>query len=261
VQAQIEGTGGGAQGTLTARIYGPTMGILNAMSRAGIVTPGAAQGRATVLLAAGNDGETLSTAYEGVLMSAVPVFTEADNFLNVYGLSGAVAALRPVGASSYIGATPVAQIMQDLADEAGFAFENSGVATVLSNPYFPGTTLAKIQSCARAAGIFYAIENNVLAIWPGDGWRKTTNQAVISPGAGLVGYPSFDLQSLTIRTLFRPNTRLGETFTLAGSQVDVANGDWGIWGYSHTLDAQTPNGAWFTDIIGSKAYVNQGSAP
>ncbi|WP_079415268.1 baseplate hub protein [Thiomonas intermedia] len=255
VQAHIEGTGGGAQGSLTARIYGPTLSIINAMARVGIVTPGAVQGRSTVLVAAGNDGEALSTAYQGVLMSAVPVFDGTDNYLDVYGLSAAVAAIRPVGASSFVGPTQVASIMADFAKEGGFAFENNGVQVVLDNPYFPGTTWSKIQACARAAGIAATVENGVLAIWPENRWRNSPSPPVISPKTGMVGYPSFQGQFLTLRSLYLPDIQLGKQFEVADSVVGIANGPWTAWGYSHTLESQTPNGAWFTDIIGSKAPI------
>ncbi|WHZ12961.1 MAG: hypothetical protein OJF60_003402 [Burkholderiaceae bacterium] len=170
--------------------------------------------------------------------------------LSAHGMQGAAAALKPVAASSYIGPTQVSAVMSDFAKEAGYAFENNNVQVTLMNPYFPGTTLSKIKSCARAAGIFYSIDNGVLAIWPVNGSRQQDQIPVISPQSGMLGYPTYSSQGVTVRTLLSAQYGLGKRFTIADSILTPANGTWNTLSVEHSMESQTPNGAWFSDILG-----------
>lgn len=254
VQAYINQWGGDTQGTAQARIYGLPIDTLNRLTSVGPLAPSVRAG-STVQIAAGIDGQALSTVFLGTIYGpnggAWAEMQEAPNTaLVVEGAAAAVAALQPVGASSYSGATQVSSIMSDLAKEGGFAFENNGVQVVLDNPYFPGSTLTKIQACARAAGIYYDIHAGVLAIWPGNGSRVQSDAHIITPWNGLVGYPTYSQQGIQIRTLFDPRFALGKQFTIQKSLMTPANRTWNTYSVSHSLESQTPNGAWFTDVMG-----------
>ena len=48
--------------------------------------------------------------------------------------------------------------MADLAKIMGLAFENNGVDARLSKPYFDGTALTQVRTCAQAAGITTRLE-------------------------------------------------------------------------------------------------------
>lgn len=249
VQAYISEMGGEAQGMAQVRIYGLPVDTLNRLTMTG---PIANQMRAqnTILIAAGDDESALSTIYKGYMTDSWAEMQEAPNAaLVIMGATGAVTAVKPVNASSYIGPTQASNIMSDLAAEAGFGFENHGVQVTLESPYFPGSTLAKIQACARAAGIYYTIRQGVLVIWPVGG-STSSDQIIISPKTNMVGYPTFSQQGVAVRCLLNPSVQFDKKFTIADSILTPANRSWNVWSIEHTLESQTPNGAWFTDIAG-----------
>ncbi|MEX3614582.1 MAG: hypothetical protein VB141_12715 [Burkholderia gladioli] len=166
--------------------------------------------------------------------------------LNVVAQAGAIDAVKPVGALSYTGVADTADIMATLAKSMGYTFENNGVSVKLSNPYFPGTALDQVKSCARAANIYYTIDRGVLAIWP-----KTQHRAVgpveISAATGMIGYPAFSGQGVILRTEFNPNVQLGGRVNVK-SELSVANGMWVILSIVHELESETPDGKWLTQI-------------
>lgn len=250
VQAYIEAVGGDAQGTAQVRIYGLPVDTLNRLTMTGPIANQMRAGNA-ILIAAGDDGQALSTIYQGYITESWSEMQEAPNAaLVVMAGTAAVAAVKPVNASSYIGPTQVSSIMADLAAEAGFGFQDNGVQVTLDNPYFPGTTLSKIQSCARAAGIYYTIDQGVLIIWPMGSSAQQDGTIILSPSTGLVGYPTFGQHGVTARCLLNPALQYGKQFTIEGSIMTPANRTWHAWSVQHTAESQTPNGAWFTDVIG-----------
>ncbi|WP_230679038.1 hypothetical protein, partial [Streptococcus pneumoniae] len=85
---------------------------------------------------------------------------------NIIALSAGLAAVKPIEPSSYEGDADVAGIMGDLAKKMGFVLENNGVSVTLNNPYFAGTALEQVKSCAHAANIYYTADRGKLAIWP-----------------------------------------------------------------------------------------------
>ncbi|OYV51347.1 MAG: hypothetical protein B7X10_00795, partial [Burkholderiales bacterium 21-58-4] len=205
----------------------------------------------TILIAAGDDGNALSTLYKGYMTDSWSEMREAPNTaLVVMAATGAVTAVRPVNASSYIGPTQVSGVMADLAAEAGFGFENNGVQVTLDSPYLPGTTLAKIQACARAAGIYYTIRQGVLVIWPVGATASQDVPIIISPATGLVGYPTFSQSGVSVRCLLNPSIQFGKKFTISGSILTPANRDWNPYSIEHNIESQAPNGDWFTDVTG-----------
>lgn len=250
VRAEINAQGGDAQNSASVQIFGLPADTLNRLTTIG---PVATQIRAQnkILVAAGDDGGALETYFNGCIVQAWAQMQDAPNTcLVVQGQIAADISLKPVAASSYVGAAQVSNIMADFAKEAGLAFEDNGVQVVLRNPYFPGTTLSKIQSCARAARIFHSIQDGVLAIWPLGGSRQQDAIPVISPQTGMLGYPIYSQQGVTVRTLLSSKLRQGDKFTVEGSILTPANGTWTVWTVHHTMESQTPNGAWFTDVLG-----------
>mgnify|MGYP007113767047 FL=1 len=169
-------------------------------------------------------------------------------YLNIIALAGLFEIVKPVPPRSYNGPVDVALIMADLAKQIGAAFENNGVSVQLSNSYLPGTAWMQIQAAAIAAKINVVFERGVLAIWPKDGARAG-GIPVISPETGLVGYPSFSSNGLELTSVFNPNV-------VQGGQVDIrssllgANGRWNVNNVVHAIDAEVPNGNWFTHIQG-----------
>lgn len=251
VQAQIEFQSNGMMGQAAVKVFGLPINTLNRLTMIG---PEAMKvlAQSSVEIVA-HDTHGAHMPYQGTIWQAWANMREAPNTaLEVVSLRGMVANLKPVPASSYVGSVQVADIMADFAKEAGWTFENNGVDVTLSNPYFPGTTLAKIRKCADAAGVNFAVLNGLtLAIWPGYGSRTSQPPIIVSPQSGLVGYPSFSQNMVNARCLFNPAIEMGARVTIQGSQLTAANRTWTVNYATHTLESQTPNGAWFTDFVGA----------
>ncbi len=246
VIANIAAHGGDAQGQLSMRVFGLPPDMINQLTAVG---PIATQIRRqnTVLVAAGDDGGALTTVYEGVIDAAFGDYQNAPEVsLNLTAMSALGAAITPVAATSWKGATPVDQIMSTLAASAQFGYENNGVDAVLTNAYFPGTALSQIKACAAAANIRYSTDNGILAIWPKNGQREG-DIPTISVDTGMVGYPAFSSNGVTVVSLFIPTVRQGGQVTIESS-LTVANGTWRVASVVHSLESERPGGSWFTQL-------------
>jgi hypothetical protein len=162
-------------------------------------------------------------------------------------LGAQIAAVKPVGASSYRGPTDAALVMSDLAKTIGLAFENNGVSVILSNPYFSGTAWEQVKECGQAAGINYSIDKGALAIWPKSSIRKLSGPVKISPETGMVGYPTFSSIGINVVSIFNPDVTVGCAIEIS-SEIVPARGLWSVYAVSHHLESETPNGQWFTTI-------------
>lgn len=252
VHAGIQVFGGEAMPQLQLRIFGQPLERMNQLTTIGPINS-AIMFNNSVLVAAGDDS-SMQTVYSGTIWEAWAEFQGVPEVpLNIVGLGGLAASLKPVGALSYTGSADVATIMQTLAETMGLAFENNGVSVQLSNPYFPGTALAQVRACARAADIYYAIDRGTLAIWPKNGARQG-DAVLISPETGMVGYPSFASNGLTLTTLFNPAIKPGGVVQV-DSSLQVARGQWTVLQVQHSLQSETPNGQWFTQILAVPNYV------
>lgn len=249
IVAQIVTIGGGEQPTANLQIYGLPLATINKLTTIG-ATMTAIRIKNSISISAGDAGSALSTIYEGVIDQAWGDFQSApDVCLNVSAMAALDAAMKPIGANSFPGTADVATIMEILAKKgAGYGFENHGVKVTLSNPYFPGTALEQIKSCARAANINWVVINRTLIIWPKDGAVSDPVQ-VISPETGMVGYPAFCSNGIAVTTTFRPQTRPGSQIDVRSS-LPVASGMWNVYAFQHSLESERPGGAWFTHING-----------
>lgn len=252
VKADMDQFIGNTSATADVQIFGLPLDTLNRCTNIGGVV-GQVRDQNKILISAGADGEALTTFFLGNIYWSWAQMQDAPNAcLVVHAQYGIDVALTPVGASSYVGDVQVANVMADFAKEAGWGFTNNGVNVVLRNPYFPGTTISKIRACAKAARIFYAMDHDTLAIWPDGSSRKQDSVPVISPQSGLVGYPVYSSQGVIIRCIARTDIKVGDKFTVSGSALTPANQTWVAHVVKHSIENQTPNGAWFTDITGSR---------
>lgn len=245
MQAEILKPTGDTMGVMQLRVFGIEQSMMNRLTVIGLINQ--VKPKNTVLLAAG-DENGMTTVFEGVIWEASADYNAApDVALNIMATVGLDLSIKPAEASSYKGAANVASIMADLAKEAGLTLEDSGVDGVLSNPYFSGTTLAKIRSCAKAANINYHIDGGVLSIWPRGAARTIGGTPLIAPETGMVGYPSFSSKGMALRSIFNPAVSLGANVQVQSS-IDMASGTFTVFNLSHSLSSEMPDGPWFTNI-------------
>lgn len=237
--------GADAKALMSARIYGLPLSMMNQLTRIGPINA-VGEGN-TILVAAGNKGSALSTVFIGNIVQAwADMQAQPDAALVIVGLPAADAQVKPAQASSFIGATDVATTMQGFATQMNLTFENHGVKVSLASPYFAGTVITQLQSCARAADINYSIEKGALVIWPKDGFRDG-DVPMISPETGMVGYPVYSSMGVSVTTEFIPNVNMGGQVQIKSS-LAPATGTWNVFEVIHQLESEKPDGAWFTQI-------------
>lgn len=248
VQTIVQAAAGEAMPATQTRIFGVPLDMMCQLTQVGLINS-AVRFNNSILIAAGDDETGLTTIYDGTIKESwADLSGQPAAALNVIGVAGLAASLKPVGALSFQGATDVATIMEGLAETMGFTFENNGVTVQLSNPYFPGTGLAQARACARAADIYMTIDRGMLAIWPKNGARTGGDTPIVSPQTGLIGYPTFSSNGIGCAMLFNPLLKPGG-FVQVESSLTPACGTFRLTDVSHTLESETPNGQWFTRIL------------
>ncbi|HDR8932812.1 baseplate hub protein [Burkholderia vietnamiensis] len=248
VQAMIRAVPGDSMPHAQVRIYGLPLSMMNQLTSVGLINASVRTNN-KILVAAGDEENGMASIYDGSIKESWGQFEGMpDVTLNVIGVAGAAAALKPVSALSLPGVADVATIMRGLAQTMGMDFENNGVQVQLSNPYLPGTALMQVKACARAADIYYTIDRNVLAIWPKSGARRrAVDTPVISPETGMAGYPTFSSNAIQATTEFNHNIIPGGSVRIQSS-LTPATGVWYVSEVVHTLESETPNGQWFTHV-------------
>jgi hypothetical protein len=210
-----------------------------------------------------NSGNGYSTVFAGQITNAFVDYSGSPEVaLQVNARVLGLQAMSPATATSYTGGTSVATIVSAIAAKMGYSFQNDGVDTQLSNPYYSGTLAKQLADVCTDAGIdLYTDQlDGIIVICP-HGQPRTTPTFILSPASGLVGYPTVDSQGLLqCRAFFNPAFRLGGTVTIAGSDVVIdlnqtqqtilerANGTWQIYNVVHALEALKFGGAWYSDL-------------
>jgi hypothetical protein len=196
------------------------------------------------------DGAQNTLLFQGNLINAWGNYQNMpDVFLSLEAQAGYLNQLTVIGPTSFQGAADVATIMGNLAGQMGYTFENNNVQVSLTNPYLPGTGIDQARALARAAGIWWGVDNGVLWITPQYKPRATaTTVPSIGPNSGLKGYPTFDGQGyITFECLFNPAiTFLGQVQLV--TSIPKASGQWTVLNVAHRLESQKPNGSWFSTV-------------
>lgn len=232
-------------GTASLQIFGMTESLMNQLSTLGMKITLLRRNGVTV--EAGDEVNGMSTVFVGTVTNAWADLSAAPDVpFNVEAHAGLIEALTPVPVSSFKGTTNVATVMLGIATQMGLAFENNGVSVSLANPYFPGTAREQALAAAKAAGIEWAIDNGKLAIWK-PGSIRGQSYPLLSKESGMVGYPTYTSQGITVRSLYNPSIGFGGGIEVK-SDLTPANGKWVVFLLEHNLSSQVPRGPWFSTI-------------
>lgn len=241
----ITNAGGAGLGTTQIRIFGLSLSLMNELSTIGKL-PNAFR-RNTVTVLAGDEDTVLAQIFQGTIIAAWADFMAAPEVaFNITGGSGMLEALVPIPVSTYTGPTDAAIIMANLAAQMNLGFENSGVSVILSKPYYHGAARAQAQACAEEAKIEWIIDNGVLAIWPRGAARKGAI-VLLSPGGGMVGYPTYTATGIVVTTEFNPTLTFGQQVQVESS-LTPACGVWKVATLVHDIEANMPGGKWFSQL-------------
>ncbi len=252
VKASIANAGAPSMGVAQVRIYGLTLQMMSQLAQVmPRTTGGAVDVRFNSLQIDAGDTDPLTTIFQGQIIQApVDMNNVPDSCLVVIAQAGAYEAVAPAAPISYTGTADSVRMLKTLAANANLLFENgANISVQLSRQYLSGSPREQMLKVAAAANINLTIENGVVVIWPKGGVRPGA-LPVISPSTTLVGYPANFGVGVEIKTLFMPQVKIGQAFTVESS-LPFANGDWIAYDIGHSLESETPNGEWFSKFHGS----------
>jgi hypothetical protein len=231
-------------------IYGMTKSLMDQLSTLGMQIQ-LVNLRNIVTVLAGDAVNGQSIVFIGTITQAwgdysaqpeVPFYVEADTALGI--------ANSQIPFTSFKGSADAVVILSGLANQAGLHFENNGVSGIrVYNPYYYGSPLDQIKKCKQAiegqVGITVDDTTSTLAIWPKNGSRNGV-PPLISPGSGMVGYPNYNANGISLKTIFNPSVGFMKKINVQSSLGDAANGEFVVYGIDHDLESQVFNGQWFS---------------
>lgn len=243
--ANITKAGGVSMAQLSLTAFGLPLSVMNKLTLLG--KPLVDGRHNTIFVSAGDDVSGLSVVFQGTISEAwVDARNAPQVALVVVAFSGLVTALQPAAPVSFRGTIDASLAASGIAQQAGLVFENSGVNSIISDPYLTGTALQQLTQLGQMGGFNYTIDNGTLAIWPKNGNRKGAH-TLISPETGLIGYPMRTENGVEVQTLFNPAIVFCSEIEIQSS-LTPANGGWTVFRISHDLESETPNGKWFTTM-------------
>lgn len=255
VQVSIVNAGGASMGMAHVKVYGLPLSLMNQLAQVIRTSSGNIETRWNNLqIEAGDAVAGMSIIFQGqITLAPIDLNGAPDSCLTVIAHAGYFEAVKSAPPSSYPGSANAAIIMQNLATQNSYAFENNGVSVMLATPYFAGSPREQMESCAQAANINWVIDSGTLAIWPKGGSRGGA-VPVVSVATGMYGYPTNWNMGVAVKTIFSPQLQIGKTVQVQ-SILPFANGQFTMFDVAHELESETPNGQWFTQFHGSPFNV------
>lgn len=209
--------------------------------------PLSSEKRNLIKLETTENGTDFTTVFLGEIENAYGDFNSAPNIaLNINAMAGSFAMKLPASPLSSKGSVPAKELLNKLAQSAGYRLETDISANV-NNVYFQGSVMQQIHAIARAIGAKVIIDNDILRVMKRE--QALKGQAVlISPESGLIGYPTFSNQGINISCLYNPNIKQQGLIQIK-SVVPKASGTWRAIKVNHVIAANmTSGGDWKTQI-------------
>jgi hypothetical protein len=247
VSVSIHKTGMPGYSTADIRVYGMSLSLMNALSTLGKIV-GRVERKNIVSVSAGDYGKPAALIYIGTISEAWADFAGVpEAVFQIQSFSALIDKMKPVPPTSYAGSVDAATVIQTMATSAGYGFENNGVSVMIDTPYYPGTIIEQMEQCARTGHFNLTHDMNTVAIWPIDGTRGGQVPKLIA--SARVGYPNYTGAGVAFKTLYNPQIIFGGTVEI-DTIVAPAKGKWVVNVLNHTLESETPGGAWFTEMEG-----------
>lgn len=155
---------------------------------------------------------------------------------------------QPCAPTSVKGTTPVASMVQAIANKAGLKFVNIDVDAQATNEYAKGNAIQQIEYLAHAYGFSEEIDVGTVTIFKGDNAIDSIVPHV-SPQTGLIGYPIFYDIGINFRTMFSSSLKIGRKVRLE-TILPNGSGEYLITnGTTHYLSSNMDGGLWDTFVV------------
>lgn len=241
------------------RIFGMKQADMDAATVAWAIAPIVADRQ--VILEANSTGKSTgwTQVYKGTLIEAQPDYRDAPNVpFVINATSGYFPKINPVPPTSYPETVDIGVAAQDIIEAMGapWTYVDGGATGVLTNPYFAGTLWDQLaQACSHAKADFYVQGDQILVTPFGRPKVGAGPSIVLSPTSGLIGYPMFGREGLSVLALYDPAYSCGIPIDVKNSLVPATNGRWYPYSMRFMLEAQNPDGAWFATLKCNKAVI------
>ena len=140
----------------------------------------------------------------------------------------------------------VRDILKAICVNAKYKFIDLGVDGAVMNPHYSGNSLAQISRACLDANLMFYIDKNTVSAWKaGNPSEMPEHYPVVTPESGLIGYPVFLPNGLSIKSAFSSLFFLGGSLELKTS-LPNASGFYKISGIRHFLSSWDDKGDWYT---------------
>ena len=171
--------------------------------------------------------------------------------MHIEAAAGSYPSLKASPPIAVKGAQSAASLIEQFAKESGYSFLNNGVAASVKNAVLNGSPIQKARTVAGMVGCELLIDDNVVKIQPYDKGLDEGNAVLMSKDSGMLGYPTFTSEGISLKCLYNPDLQLGGMIEV-DTVVPGAKGTWKITKLSHSLVANaTSPGDWFSSIEAS----------
>lgn len=242
--------------TAQIRITGLPPDLMNRLSLSAPDPTSQSASEVLLMVPDGNSGAQALVFQGGVTLAFADYSAAPDVAFVVQAFSTVLPNALPAAPTGFRGAVPLAQVLARIAAQAGLAFENNGLNTVLHDPYFHGTAGQQISQCWNTQPFQAALGRGRLAAWPArtggaNATVETSAAIAVLASTGLVGYPTWSAGGVALNMLFNPRISYGSVLALQ-SRYQPGGGGTGLWQVlqlRHSLSAQMPDGPWFTHVV------------
>lgn len=190
--------------------------------------------------------------FKGTMIEAQPNYTDMPNVsFRCLATCGYFQKINAAAPTSFTGETDIHAIASDIVNAMGKPWSLTvapGVSGVLSSPYLWGTLWDQLASACAAAHCDFFVNGDEILITEADKPRNSKAAVVLTKTTGLVGYPMFERSGLNVSALFDPAFLCGTAIEIKDGGVPGANGRWYPYSLIHDLNANMPDGGWFSHM-------------
>ena len=202
-----------------------------------------------VAVFAGDEGTQLDRVFVGEVTSAFADYSNAPDIeFQIEASSGSHPLQIAAAPVSVNGQTAASELIKRFATEMGYTFKNDGVTAQVKNSIFNGLPLEKAKAVADQCGIDLLCDDGEIIIMPRRKERKANVVPLLTAESGLIGYPTFTADGISLNAFFNPDFKLKGLIRVE-SIVPRATGTWKITKLSHSLSAyRTDSEDWYSSI-------------
>ena len=205
-----------------------------------------------IVIFAGDETNGMSQCFAGEIDTAYADFSGAPTIkMHIEAAAGSYPSLKASPPIAVKGAQSAASLIEQFAKESGYSFRNNGVTASVKNAVLNGSPIQKARTVAGMVGCELLIDDNVIKIQPFDKGLDEGNAVLMSKDSGMLGYPTFTSEGISLKCLYNPDLQLGGMIEV-DTVVPGAKGSWKITKLSHSLVANAVSaGDWFSSIEAS----------